>query len=391
VGLSEDRPFAGSDSPERYHLYCQWQMEEQLARLSGCGAGVADEHPLEAGGSTAGLFLDLPLGVHPGGFDTWRWPDLFVSGASAGAPPDSFFTRGQDWDSPPLHPERIRDQGHQYFARCLRHHMRHARFLRIDHVMSLHRLFWVPEGRDPADGVYVTYPSDELYALLCLESVRNQTVVVGEDLGTVPAGVRASMRRRGVLGTWVLQSSLRPRAAQPVDRVPRHVVAGLGTHDMYPFAGFIRGDDIRARMEKGRLDEAEARREIAARLRLVAKLAVALSGRAAGQPQAHGTEPASAAEAAAEVSSRWARTGEAGLLRRTLTSLGASEAAMVLVNLEDLLLATRPQNLPGTGADAKNWRGKMTGTASDMQRAIVELGRWLTAGKNEARRVPGLG
>ncbi len=96
--------------------------------------------------------------------------------------------------------------------------MRHARYLRIDHVMSLHRLFWVPEGTEPTDGVYVTYPADELYAVLCLESHRHQTVVVGEDLGTVPAGVRSAMRRHRLLRTWVLQAALRPRAAEPVGR-----------------------------------------------------------------------------------------------------------------------------------------------------------------------------
>ena len=114
--------------------------------------------------------------------------DLFGAGMSTGAPPDSFFALGQDWNFPPLHPERIREQGHQYFARSIRHHMRHARYLRVDHVMSLHRLFWVPEAMDPKDGVYVTYPAEESYAVLALESHRNRTVVVGEDLGTVAGG-----------------------------------------------------------------------------------------------------------------------------------------------------------------------------------------------------------
>jgi 4-alpha-glucanotransferase len=335
---------------KQYHLYCQWQMDEQLGRLS------AREARAERGRPSPGLFLDLPLGVHPGGFDTWRWPGLFATAMSTGAPSDSFFAQGQDWDSPPLHPERIREQGHQYFARCIRDHMRHAEYLRIDHVMSLHRLFWVPEGTRPADGAYVAYPADELYAVLCLESHRNQTVIVGEDLGTVPAGVRSSMRRHGVLGIWVFQASLRPRAAGPASPVPRHVVAGLNTHDMFPFAGFLRGDDITARMETGQLDREGARREMAARHRLVARLVELLP------PAVDGTGGPSTQ-----------------LLFRALAYLAGGQADLVLVNLEDLLLETRPQNLPGTGAEWGNWRRKAAGSEADVQLAIAAVAQRLVA------------
>jgi 4-alpha-glucanotransferase len=354
VVILESMEPVGLSEAERYHLYCQWQMEEQLSRFSHrCPAVPAGGRDHARPGS-AGLFLDLPVGVHPGGFDTWRWRESFVTGMHVGAPPDSFFTRGQDWDSPPLHPLRIREQGHRYFVGCLRQHMRHGRYVRIDHVMSLHRLFWIPEGRAPAEGVYVSYPADELYAALCLESHRHQTEVVGEDLGTVPPGVRASMRSHGVLGTWMLQSSLRSRAARVVSPVPRHVVAGFGTHDMFPFVGFLRCDDIVARTETGQLDRADARRAGAARRRLVAKLAAFL-GEDADAP--------------------------AALLRAALTYLGASPAAFVLVNLEDLLLETRPQNLPGTGAEQGNWRRKAATSGADVGRAIEEAAGGLSVGR----------
>ena len=366
----EQLPEAG-----RYHLYCQWQMEEQLSRLSGSGASVAGGNASraaampEAGSdmqaargepghalrAPAGLFLDLPVGVHAGGFDTWRWRSLFVGGISSGAPPDSFFVRGQYWDSPPLHPERIREEGHSYYVRCLRHHMRHAGHLRIDHVMSLHRLFWVPEGREPSEGVYVTYPAEELYAALCLESNRHRTVVVGEDLGTVPAGVRVSMRRHAVLGTWMLQSAAKPRAAQALGPVPRRVVAGLGTHDMFPFAGFLSGDDIRARVETGQLAREAARRVFAARRRLVTRLSVLLAVRPPSE-------------------------GPAELLHGALAHLGASQAVFVLINLADLLLETKPQNMPGTGSDRDNWRRKLTGAETEIERAIAEAARGLRTG-----------
>ncbi|OFW61886.1 MAG: 4-alpha-glucanotransferase [Actinobacteria bacterium RBG_16_64_13] len=331
---------AGSTDSEQYHAFCQWQMGQQMARLSGVGPGAG------------GLFLDLPVGVHPGGFDTWRWPESFVREMSIGAPPDSFFARGQNWDSPPLHPQRVREQGHRYFARCVRHHARHARYLRVDHVMALHRLFWIPPGAEPTEGVYVTYPSEELYAVLCLESHRHQAAVIGEDLGTVPVGTRTAMRRHGVLGTWVLQSSLRPRAEQPLRSVPRHVVAGLNTHDMYPFTGFARGDDVRARVEMGSLDQEAADRQIAARRQAVARLEAWLpvgpgsNGTRAGRPSA-------------------------ALFDRVLAYLAASPAVLVLVSLDDLLHETRPQNLPGTGPEQGNWRRKLASSPAGIRKAVA--------------------
>jgi len=372
---------------ERYHMYCQWQMEEQLGRIAASGDGARDGQATGGYGAIrgdtpgganvphsdatglrhqpAGLLLDFPVGVHPGGFDTWRWPQLFTPGVSIGAPPDSFFAGGQDWESPPLHPDRAREEGHRYFARCVSHHMRHARFLRVDHVMALHRLFWVPEGQQPADGVYVSYPADELYAVLTLESHRHRTTVIGEDLGTVPPGVRSSMRRHWMLGTWVLQSSLRPRAAKPISRVPRHAVASLGTHDMFPFIGFLRGEDIRARLETGQLDVEGARRASAARRRLVARLAAALAPGAA--------PPSSAAPRVAATPAPDAELPETAIVEGALAYLLRSEAALVLVNLEDLLLETRPQNLPGTGAERENWRRKIAGSGAAVRQAVAEF------------------
>jgi len=349
------RPEVSRDRREevrRYHLYCQWQMEQQMDRLA------RPQRP--------GLFLDLPVGVHPEGFDTWRWPELFAGRVSFGAPPDTFFAKGQDWDSRPLRPESMRAQGHRYFAQCLRHHMRHARYLRVDHVMALHRLFWIPEGADAVDGVYVDYPAEELYAVLCLESWRNRTVVAGEDLGTVPAGVRASMRRHGVLSTWVLQASIRPRAADPLRAVPRHVVASLGTHDMVPLAGFSRGGDIDARLRTGQVDAAGARREAAARHRLMGRLSAWLQAWTAASDIKLPTVDSE-------------RDAEESLLQASLAYLASSPAALVMINLDDLLLETEPQNLPGTGAEEPNWRRRLRGTQGHVHMAIVRVGSLLAS------------
>jgi 4-alpha-glucanotransferase len=318
----------------RYHLFCQWQMSRQLGELS------AKERSGGFGGRP-GLMLDLPVGVHPEGFDVARWPGLFAIGASTGAPPDAFFADGQDWKTPPFHPETDRRGGYEYFRACLRNHMQFASVVRVDHVMSFHRLFWLPAGTSPRDGVYVTYPAEELYAVLALESHRHRTAVVGEDLGTVPAGVRASMRLHGVARTWVLLGSLRFRSSRLGPRaaladVPAGAVATLGTHDMVPLAGFLHGDDIAIRAETRQLDPAGARREAAKRRHLVAGLAEWFGVPADDLHKAAGP-----------------------ILWACLAVMARSAAGLVVVNLEDLFLERRPQNVPGTGGERANWRRKV--------------------------------
>src|SRR5262249_34955051 len=149
------------------HVYAQWAMDRQLARFDGR------------------LYLDLPVGVNRDAWEVWRDRDAFVLGLSAGAPPDALFLGGQDWGLPPLHPERARTGGWRYVRDCVRHHMRHAGMLRVDHVMGLHRLYCVPAGMRATEGAYLRYPHEELYAILCLESARARCALVGEDLGTV--------------------------------------------------------------------------------------------------------------------------------------------------------------------------------------------------------------
>lgn len=301
----------------RYHLYVQWLADRQLAAAS-------DR-----------LYLDLPLGVHPDGYDVWRHRELFALGTRAGAPPDMFFTGGQDWGFPPLHPERLQAAGYAYFIAALRHHMRRAAMLRLDHVMAFHRLYWLPPGLDARSGVYVRYPADELYAIVALESTRSGCGVVGENLGTVPPEVNPALERHGLLGMYVLQFELR---ADGWPRPPSaHDVAGLNTHDTPTFAGFWFGRDIDDRRELGLLDEIQAAAEAAARERLRAGVLAFLR------------EAGLLGPAEADVGA---------VLRALLRFLARSEAALVLVNLEDLWLEEQPQNVPGTSQERPNWRRK---------------------------------
>jgi len=307
---------------ERYHLFAQWALHRQLRDLS------SDTRKL--------LYLDLPLGTSYDGFDVWRHRNLFALAASAGAPPDDFFTRGQDWGFPPMHPERIRDDGHAYFRACIANQLRYAGILRIDHVMGLHRFFWVPNGAAPSDGTYVRYPAEEMYAVLCLESHRHRARIVGEDLGTVPPYVRPAMTRHGVLRMYVVQYALTPEPGRALGKVPMQSVACVNTHDMPPFAAFAEGRDVDDRVSMGLLDPEEARGEKAARQALARALAEFLRRRGR-LPRAGGNPDHEA------------------LLRACLSYLSGSAAETVIVGLEDLWLERLPQNTPGTSSERPNW------------------------------------
>jgi 4-alpha-glucanotransferase len=280
------------------------------------------------------LFLDLPLGVHSDGYDTWRHRDCFADGVTAGAPPDPFFTEGQDWGFPPLDPGAIRRQGYAYPIACLRHLMRHASVLRIDHVMGMHRLFWVPDGMGPREGVYVTYPHEELYAVLSVESHRARTVIVGEDLGTVPKEVRRTMAKRGLLRSYALQYELRTETRTPLGRVPAASQASVNTHDMSPFAAMWDGLDIEDRVGLGLLDARGAREERKERGELRRSLVEYLRRRGLLGPRE--------------------RSGHE-VMAAALRYLARSPARTVVVNLEDLWDETRPQNVPGTETERPNW------------------------------------
>jgi 4-alpha-glucanotransferase len=320
------RPADYDEAVARYHLYVQWLAERQLTTTS---------ERAESRG--VGLYLDLPLGVHPDGYDVWRERELFALDASAGAPPDSLAAGGQDWGFPPLHPEAGRLDGHRYFVSCIRHHLRFSRVLRIDHVMQLQRMYWVV-GTDATEGVYVRSPAEELFAVLCLESCRAGAVIVGEDLGTVPRSVRSAMRRHGMPGMYVGQFELTD--IDGGDLVPRPVrpgtLASIGTHDTPTFAGWWSGRDVEIRHELGQLSDDEAAAELAGRGEMRRKLSSGLGVGDAGGGKGDGSR---------------AREVHGALMRR----LGASDAGLVLATMEDLWLEEEPQNVPGTTRD-ENWR-----------------------------------
>lgn len=306
---------------ERYHLYVQWVAHQQFRDL----AVRAREHG-------PGLYLDFPLGVHGSGYDVWRERGVFATGATCGAPPDRLNAGGQNWGFPPLHPDGLRQQAYRYFIAGLRHHLRHAGVLRLDHVMGMHRLFWIPAGLPAGEGVYVRYPAQEFYAILALESRRHRTVLVGEDLGTVPESVRTAMSRNGLSRMYVLPFEFKQVPRRGLRPVPAGSLACLNTHDMPTFTSFWRQ-----------------------------------------------SEPATRAALARFLYHRGLLKTPTGNVQTVLQAcykyLAAGPAGIVLVNLEDLWLETAPQNIPGTGPEKPNWRRKARRDLEDLNRmpGVLEI------------------
>ncbi|MBI2402658.1 MAG: 4-alpha-glucanotransferase [Gemmatimonadetes bacterium] len=230
---------------ERFHLVAQTLVRRQLHDL---------KKRLEHEGIRLGL--DLAVGVHPDGYDPWSRQTLFGDGMSVGAPPDRGFPSGQDWGFSPVLPEASRREGHRYVAAFIAHQAGLAGVLRVDHIMAWTRLYWIPHGFGLHEGTYVSYPAEELFAVLTLESNRNRCEVVGENLGTVPPEINEALPRHRIWGMYVaqFQAADDPKVAPPTAAD----VALVNTHDTPTFAGWLAGTDIAERVRYGLLAEQAA-------------------------------------------------------------------------------------------------------------------------------------
>jgi 4-alpha-glucanotransferase len=307
-------PGVGDPATELLHRFAQREADRQLGEVATALAGRGQR-----------LLLDLPLGTHPDAFDCWYLPGLFRDDVTLGAPPDEQFPHGQDWGAPAIDPDASRRTGHAHLRDCLRHQMRHAGLLRLDRVGGLHHQWWIPAGARPSEGVPVRHPTEELFALVCLESHRHGSIVVGEDRGGVPDAVRSALARHGLLRLHVAQFD----GARPSART----VAAVNTPDLPTLAGWRASTDIADRSARGLLDPATAAAAKEERRRAWRTLTASV-----GVPADDGdAEP----------------TAVIGPL---LEALGRSDAPLVLANVEDLWGEIRPHNVPGTGQERPNWR-----------------------------------
>ena len=313
---------------ERYHIYAQWVAHEQMAELS---------ERLSQRGQV--LALDLPIGIHPCGYDVWRRREQYATGISVGAPPDGFFAQGQSWGFPPTRPEALRAEGYEEFRAALAHHLRVAGMLRIDHIMGLQRLFWIPAGAEPRDGVYVSMPFEELLAVVAIEAQRHHADIIGEDLGTVDDKVRRGMQARGIRRSYVAQFAIRGDGEPVLEVPPAGSAAAFSNHDLPTFTGWWKGRDIDERLGCGQLDISSAEEARSERAHLRERLSTLVED----EPATGGREVLDGAEAPPSV------------LAAIHAELAKSEAGLVLVQLDDLIGQPDSVNLPGTSTERPNW------------------------------------
>jgi 4-alpha-glucanotransferase len=310
-----------------FHVFLQWIADRSLARA---------QHQTKGAGMRIGLVADLAVGVNPGGSYAWANGEALLGELEIGAPPDLFNVNGQSWGLTTLSPHRLRDLGFAPFIATLRAGMRHAGGLRIDHAMGFMRLWVIPEGANSSEGTYLAYPLEDLFRLTALESSRHRAIVIGEDLGTVPAGFRGRLRRGGIYGMsvlWFERTATRFRV--PADW-PAESVAMTSTHDLPTVAGWWRGSDLETRAQSGMATDLPAARTQRNKERKALWRAFASAGIAQGDLPAaeHGAQ---AADAAAKF-------------------VAATPSRFALLPLEDALASVEQPNLPGTIDEYPNWR-----------------------------------
>jgi 4-alpha-glucanotransferase len=281
--LTERDP-SGDPRTEESHLLAQYLADRELQAIA-------------TDPGAAALALDLPIGSHSAGYEVWADGSMFARGMSVGAPPDAFFSDGQDWGFPPPRPAAMHASGHRLWRELIARVGRHAAILRIDHAMAVERLWWVPEGLPAHQGAYVHYPREEILAVIAASAAAARVTIVGEDLGTVPVEVSEAFDRWDMVGMYEEQFHLDD---DPLPHIPARTVAGIRTHDMAPLALAVEELDTEGYRE--RLSVAHER----------------------------------------DVGDTWADIVDEMLIR-----LAHSDAYLIVADLDDLLGEIRPHNLPG--------------------------------------------
>ncbi|PRY60277.1 4-alpha-glucanotransferase [Knoellia remsis] len=312
-----------------FHMWLQWLLDRQL--------GEVQREAREAGMSL-GVVHDLAVGVHPRGADAWGLADALASGVTVGAPPDQFNQLGQNWSQPPWHPERLAELGYAPFRDMVRTVLRDSGGIRVDHVIGLFRLWWIPEGLTPADGTYVTYDHEALIGILCLEAQRAGAVVVGEDLGVVPSIAREYLRERGILGTSIMWFETTDGQPTPPEDYRELCLSSVTTHDLPPTAGFLTLEHVAIRERLGLLTR-PVEEERAHEERTIATVRDALEARG-------WLTPGAGLPSVIEAMHRW---------------LGRTPSVLRAVSLADVVGDRRAINQPGTEDEYPNWRIPLAG------------------------------
>lgn len=327
--------FAARNQPAvDFHRWLQWQLDDQLA--------AAQSQALRTGMSL-GVMHDLAVGVHPTGADAWSLQDVLALGVTAGAPPDEFNQLGQDWSQPPWRPDRLEELGYQPFRALIEAILRHAGGVRIDHIIGLFRLWWIPEGALPTRGTYVRYDHDAMIGIVALEAHRAGAVVVGEDLGTVEPWVRDYLRDRGLLGTSILWFELDRDGGGgplPAERWRELCLSSVTTHDLPPTPGYLAGEHVRLRHALGLLTR-PAHEEL----------------------EDDRAEQAAWMAELRRVGLLGADADEEDVILALYRYLGRTRSRLLALALTDAVGEKRTQNQPGTTDEYPNWRVPLAGPA----------------------------
>jgi 4-alpha-glucanotransferase len=336
-----------------FYQYLQWQIDLQLA---GAQQWARDRR------LSIGLYHDLALATDRFGSDLWAHRPFYVAGCRVGSPPDDFSPKGQDWAFPPPNSARHREDGFRLFAESIRKNCRHGGALRIDHVMRLFRLFWIPDGVEATEGAYVLERNHDFVRILALESVRNRVVVVGEDLGTVDPSIRETLARFGILSYRLFYFEKNERGEfRRTEEYPRQSLVSSTTHDLPTLAGFWVGADITARRAAGIIDDAVRDAQLEHRRTEKQKMLDVLF-----QLELVGKDLPRSAEAYAEL------TGD--LHNAIVGFLAMTPAQLLAINQEDLTLEVNQQNLPGSTSQYPNWGRKMRFTIEQLRGDAGTLG-----------------
>jgi len=297
-----ERMASEEKDPVTFYMWQQWLLDRQMA---------AAAHIIP-------LMHDLPIGFSPDGADAWAWQDLIAADMTVGAPPDLFNATGQDWGLPPFIPHRLRAVGYQPVIETIRSIIGHAGGLRIDHVMGLFRLWWVPKGNQPKNGAFVRYPAQELLAILAIESARAQAIVVGEDLGTVEEGVRDILAEHNILSYRLLWFE-----DQPPSDYPQKALAAVTTHDLPTLAGVWTGGDLESQQQCGARPDTKAQEQFHTKL-----------------TETSHVEPGAGVEE---------------VIVNTYAELAESPCAVVMADLEAACAVNKRPNMPTSAGKYPNW------------------------------------
>jgi len=312
-----------------FHCWLQWVCDEQLEQAHSAAV---------AAGMGLGIVHDLPVGVQSGGADAWTLRDVLAAGVTVGAPPDMFTQQGQNWSQPPWHPGRLAETGYAAYRDMLRSVLRHAGGIRVDHVLGLFRLWWVPAGASPREGTYVRYDHEAMIGILALEARRAGAVVIGEDLGVFEPWVRGYLTERGIYGTSILWFERTEAGPLAPEQYRERCLTSVNTHDLPPTAGYLAGDHVSLRQSLGLLTHpVEEERALAAAEQSAVLDMLRQRGLLAADADVQSTVEALYA----------------------FTALTPS--SLLGVALVDAVGERRTQNQPGTVDEYPNWRVPLAG------------------------------